>query len=110
MSFERLPRPLRSGRLVIAWALALFSAGCQSDATTICSKLASCQLLPSGNGFDESECEAQVTGELGEHDRADCADCVDAHACSQIIATCRPECAPKVTCIDADRCPDGGAE
>ncbi len=111
MSIERRSRSSAlSGRLGVVLALAFCAAGCHSDATTICSKLASCNLLPSGNGFDESECEGQVAGELGEQDRAACADCIDAHACSQIIASCRPECAPKITCVDADRCPDGGAQ
>jgi hypothetical protein len=104
MSSSWVPR-----RPLLVALLALLGSGCQSDAAAICERLASCHLLPTGNGFDEKTCEGQVQSELSDQDRSDCADCVSAHGCSDIVTTCHGPCAPKVTCIDPDRCPDAAA-
>jgi hypothetical protein len=93
-------------KIWLATALAVLAAGCKSDATTICDKLAACHLLPTGNGFDANVCAGQVANELSESDQEACANCVSDHGCADVIESCRPPCAPKVTCIDPNRCPD----
>jgi hypothetical protein len=76
-------------------------AGCKSDAAAICEKLDACHLLPKGgptktdpDGFQENDCEYQVENELQPSMRAKCADCVDGHACGEIVNACRSVCNP----------------
>jgi hypothetical protein len=76
--------------LVVAVALGL--AGCASDESVVCDRLAECDLLP--EGLSAENCEAEAVRQVPEERLERCAECVEAEECKDLTEACREHCEP----------------
>jgi hypothetical protein len=72
--------------------LLLLAAGCSSDETVICERLAECNELP--EGLTVAECEKQAVRQVADARLDKCAECVEEEACDTLVDACRSVCEP----------------
>jgi hypothetical protein len=72
--------------------LVLLAAGCASDESVICERLAECNELP--EGLTVAGCEEQAVRQVSETRREACADCVEEEECDTLVDGCRSVCEP----------------
>jgi hypothetical protein len=73
--------------------LAFLALGaCASDESSVCERLAECDLLP--EGLSESECEDQAVRQVPEERLSKCSDCVEKNECKTLVDACGEVCEP----------------
>jgi hypothetical protein len=72
--------------------LLLLAAGCSSDESAVCERLAECNELP--EGLTVAECEKQAVSQVADARLDECADCVEEENCDTLVDACRSVCEP----------------
>jgi hypothetical protein len=72
--------------------LMLLAAGCASDESVICERLAECNELP--EGLTVAGCEEQAVRQVSGTRLDECADCVEDESCDTLVEACRSVCTP----------------
>jgi hypothetical protein len=72
--------------------LVLLAAGCASDESVICERLAECNEL--AEGLSVTDCEEQAVRQVAEARLDKCADCVEEEDCDTLVDACRSVCEP----------------
>ncbi|HEX6274534.1 MAG TPA: hypothetical protein VFZ53_15935 [Polyangiaceae bacterium] len=80
----------RSRCLVAAAALGL--AGCSSDESVVCDRLAECDLMP--EGLSAEKCEEEAARQVPAERLERCAECVEEEECKDLPEACREHCEP----------------
>jgi hypothetical protein len=80
-----------SSRLVVVVAL-VGLAGCASDESVVCDRLAECDLMP--EGLSAEECEEEAARQVPEERLERCAECVEEEECNALPEACREHCEP----------------
>ena len=70
--------------------LMLLAAGCASDESVICERLAECNELP--EGLTVAGCEEEAAKLVSETRLDECADCVEDEECDALVEACRSVC------------------
>src|SRR5215213_8372233 len=78
--------------LLLCGLCGLGLAGCASDESVVCDRLAECDLLPEGLSSDD--CESQAVRQVPEDRLEKCAECVEEEDCKSLLDACRSDCEP----------------